>query len=107
MSEPVPATWPPNGWPIDLAAAVEKLGCSERWLRGYLAKHGCHRRAGRRILFTEADWNELLETMKQPGAAQSRLSGATAPVEPLPRRLERLKVLLRRKPKRTSPAKGR
>lgn len=54
---------------LDLRAVLERLGCSRNWLLAHLKKHPLHdaapthRRVGKRILFTEADFTRLLETM--------------------------------------------
>lgn len=54
---------------LDQAAA--ELHVSERHLRSIIKIHGCHRRVGRRILFTRADLIALLERMKCPSACTS------------------------------------
>jgi hypothetical protein len=65
----------PSSWPIDLPEACARLKCSERWLRGHLAEHpGCHRRAGRRILFTRVDWVALLESLSRRATISSNLN---------------------------------
>ena len=61
-------------WPITLQEAAKMLHASQRWLREHLKMHPCGRKAGRRIIFTESDYQELLsslETMEKYNARKS------------------------------------
>ena len=61
-------------WPITLQEAAKKIHASERWLRGHLKMNPSGRKSGRRIIFTESDYQELLsslETMEKYNARKS------------------------------------
>lgn len=58
-------------WPITLQEAAKKIHASERWLRGHLKMNPSGRKSGRRIIFTERDFEHLLNSL-EPIAHRNR-----------------------------------
>ena len=70
-----------------LAEAIDRIGCGRNFLLGHLASHPLHagqpthRRVGRTIMFTEADFGRLLETFsEEPRQRAVKQAMSTSPL---------------------------
>ena len=85
-------TEPAEPWPIRIGRAAERLHCSVRWLKAHCSKHGIGRRAGRAILFDEAEYQRLFQSLPRVGDGGSPATPATLlPETELQRRVEELR----------------
>ncbi len=84
---PLPALATASPALLDVKEAAARIGCSAQFLRYQVVKHPfydgqpTHRKVGRKVMFTEADFGRLLETMSA-GAPRGPKEVVHLPKEP-------------------------
>jgi len=63
----------PPAWPITIEEIASRWHCGVRWLKLHAKSVGLGRRAGRRILFGEDEYNSLYQSLPRP---QNRQAGS-------------------------------
>ena len=58
-------------WPITIEEAARRFHCGVRWLKAHASKHGIGRRAGKAIIFTEAEFGALYESLPSPSSTRN------------------------------------